>query len=244
MAVWSKARGLRSARVSAAERAAVASLAQARPVPFWLDDPSAPQACEALVGDERCDLAVVGGGFSGLWTALLAKEREPGLDVALVEGQRIGWAASGRNGGFGGASLTHGYENGLDRFPAEIERLETLGRQNLDEIEQTIAARDLACDWERPGDLTVATEPWQVEALRLSAGDAGDDTVVFLDAEVVRDEVDSPTYLAGLWDKTSALVDPAKLAWQLDGRRLEEGVRVFEGTVVSRGSPQTGRGWP
>ena len=127
MAVWSKARGLRSAGVSAAERAAVASLAQARPVPFWLDDPSAPQACEALVGDERCDLAVVGGGFSGLWTALLAKEREPGLDVALVEGQRIGWAASRAQRGFCCASLTHGYENGLDRFPAEIERLETLG---------------------------------------------------------------------------------------------------------------------
>ena len=89
----------------------------------------------------------------------------------------------------------------------------------------------------------MATEPWQVEALRLSAGDAGDDTVVFLDAEAVRDEVDSPTYLAGLWDKTSALVHPAKLAWELERSCLEEGVRVFEGTVV-RGSPQTGRGWP
>ncbi len=241
MAVWTKARGFRSGGPSAAERAALASLAGARPVPFWLDDPSAPEACEALAGQASCDLAVVGGGFSGLWTALLAKEREPGLDVALVEGQRIGWAASGRNGGFCCASLTHGFENGLDRFPAEIERLEALGRQNLDEIEQTIAARALACDWERPGDLTVATEPWQVEALRPSAGDAGDDTVVFLDAEAVRGEVDSPTYLAGLWDKTSALVHPAKLAWELKRACLEEGVRIFEGTVV-RGLSGDGSG--
>ena len=50
---------------------------------------------------------LIGGGFTGLWTALLAKESDPERSVVLVEGHRVGWAASGRNGGFGGASLIH-----------------------------------------------------------------------------------------------------------------------------------------
>ncbi len=241
MAVWTRGAGFGHGRDGAAELACQHALAQARAVPFWLDDPSAPEACEALAGSASCDLAVVGGGFSGLWSALLAKEREPDLDVVLVEGQRIGWAASGRNGGFCCASLTHGYENGLQRFPDEIDRLETLGMRNLDEIEQTVAARALDCDWERPGDLAVATQSWQVEALRPDGGSAANDAVVFLDAAAVRAEVDSPTYLAGLWDKSSALVHPAKLAWELKRVCLESGVRFFEGTTV-RGLSREGRG--
>jgi glycine/D-amino acid oxidase-like deaminating enzyme len=65
----------------------------AQPAPFWLDRPDAPAAREPLRGDAACDLAVIGGGFSGLWTALLAKEANPGRSVVLIEGNRIGWAA-------------------------------------------------------------------------------------------------------------------------------------------------------
>ncbi|HWM37633.1 MAG TPA: FAD-dependent oxidoreductase, partial [Streptomyces sp.] len=85
---------------------AVRALAGARPVPFWLDDPEhRPDPLPALTGDEECDLLVVGGGYSGLWTALIAKERDPDCDVVLVEAKEIGWAASGRNGGFCDSSL-------------------------------------------------------------------------------------------------------------------------------------------
>ena len=103
----------------------------AQPAPFWLDRPDAPAAREPLRGDAACDLAVIGGGFSGLWTALLAKEANPGRSVVLIEGNRIGWAASGRNGGFCEASLTHGAENGRERFPAEFGTLQRLGAENL-----------------------------------------------------------------------------------------------------------------
>src|SRR5579884_3807315 len=109
-----------------------AALSGARPVSFWLDSPERPAPCDALVDAASCDLAVVGGGFTGLWTALLAKERNPDTDVVLLEAQEVGWAASGRNGGFCEASLTHGFANGYERFPGEIERLERLGLENLD----------------------------------------------------------------------------------------------------------------
>src|SRR5215216_4244548 len=102
--------------------------------PLWLDDASRPSPRPALRGEISCDLAVVGGGYSGLWTAVLAKRREPDRSVVLVEAETIGWAASGRNGGFCEASLTHGPVNGVDRFPDEYELLERLGAQNLREL--------------------------------------------------------------------------------------------------------------
>ena len=87
--------------------------------PFWLDHPDRPPQRGSLDRHVRADLAVVGGGYTGLWTALLAKERDPDRDVVLLEAASIGWAASGRNGGFCAASLTHGAANGLERFADE-----------------------------------------------------------------------------------------------------------------------------
>src|SRR6185312_15837730 len=99
------------------------------------------------------DLLVVGGGYSGLWTALRAKERDPRRDVVLIEGREVGWAASGRNGGFCAASLTHGLANGLARWPEEFGRLEELGNRNLDGIEETVARHSIDCDFERSGEI-------------------------------------------------------------------------------------------
>ncbi|HEY7007608.1 MAG TPA: FAD-dependent oxidoreductase [Jatrophihabitantaceae bacterium] len=212
------------------------SLADAAPEPFWLDSPLRPTAEPPLVADTSCDLAVVGGGYTGLWTALLAKEAEPSRDVLLVEGRRIGWAASGRNGGFCAASLTHGIANGTDRFPDEMPTLDRLGRENLDAIEATVKQYGIDCGFERTGELDVAVEPHQVdwlhedvEAARMLGHDC-----VWLDRDAVRAEVDSPTYLAGAWHRDrTALVDPARLAWGLRGACLRLGVRIAENTEVS-----------
>jgi glycine/D-amino acid oxidase-like deaminating enzyme len=203
----------------------------ARPAPFWLDRPDAPAPREPLRGDAACDLAVIGGGFSGLWTALLAKEANPGRSVVLIEGNRIGWAASGRNGGFCEASLTHGADNGRERFPAEFGTLQRLGAENLDAIEAAIGRYGIDCDFERAGSITVATEDYQVGWLREAAAADGS---IFLDAEAVRAEVNSPTYLAGLWDKEgSAGVQPARLAWGLADACERIGVRIAERTPAT-----------
>src|ERR1700751_1604467 len=200
----------------------------AKPGPFWSGRPGAPAAREPLRGDAACDLAVVGGGFSGLWTALLAKEANPGRSVVLIEGNRIGSAASGRNGGFCDASLTHGAENGRERFPAEFDTLQRLGAENLTAIEAAVTRYDIDCEFERTGSIAVATEPYQVDVLRADATSYG---ATFLDAEAVRAEVNSPGYLGGVWDKDgTAMVHPAKLAWGLAAACEQIGVRIAERT--------------
>ena len=129
----------------------LASLADAKPEPFWLEDPSAPDPAAVLTQNLRCDLLVVGGGFTGLWAALMAKENDPSLDVVLVEGERIAWAATGRNGGFVSSSLTHGLPNGVERFAAEMPTLTRLGDENLSGIEDAIERYRIDAAWEHNG---------------------------------------------------------------------------------------------
>ena len=214
---------------------ALAALAGAEPRPFWLADPAAPEPAPALTGRVACDLAVVGGGYTGLWTALRARERDPSCDVVLVEADVAGGAASGRNGGFCAASLTHGLANGLARWPGEIAALERLGRENLDAIEDTLRTYGIDAEFERTGELDVATEDWQLPELAELAARASSAgrRLDLLDAGAVRAEVASPTYLGGLWDRDGvAMVHPAKLAWGLRRACLAAGVRVFERTPV------------
>jgi glycine/D-amino acid oxidase-like deaminating enzyme len=204
-----------------------AMLDRASAVPLWLDTDARPAPRAPLDGDTDTDLVVVGGGFTGLWTALRAVERNPGRRVLLLEADRIAEQATGRNGGFCEASLTHGEGNGRERWPDEYETLDRLGRENLAQIAATVERYAIDCDFRTDGVLAVATRPHEVAGL--SPDEPG-----FLDVDEVRKLVDSPTYLAGRVDADGcALVDPARLAWGLADAAESLGVRIAEHTRVS-----------
>jgi glycine/D-amino acid oxidase-like deaminating enzyme len=220
-----------------AREEARSALAGARPAVFWLDDPARPQALPPLTAATTADLLVVGGGFSGLWTALRAVERDPGRRVVLLEAGRCGDQASGRNGGFAAASLTHGFGNGRARWPDELARLDEMGAANLREIAQTVAWHRIDCDWQPVGELTVAMRPHEVDELAELADalrEAGQ-RAELLGRDQVRAELDSPSYLAGLLEPdATALIEPARLAWGLRQACLQAGVVIHEGTPVER----------
>ena len=231
--------------------AARTALSGAEPAVFWLADPARPEPLPPLTGNIRADLVVVGGGYSGLWTALRSRERHPDRSVVLLEAGRCGDEASGRNGGFASASLTHGFGNGDARWPDELADLDRLGRDNLAAIGATVREHDIDCHWEETGELSVATAPHQVAELaaEVEVRRAAGHDIVLLDAERTRAEVDSPTYLGGVLDAGgTALVEPARLAWGLRSACLDAGVVIHEGTHVSgleRGphlTVRTGRG--
>jgi len=142
------------------------SIADVSHTPFWLDDLSRPEPEPELTANMTTDLLIIGAGFTGLWTALLAKEENPERDVVVLEGATVASGATGRNGGFVDASITHGFHNGLSRWPHELPSLLRLGIANLDEIESTIKRLHIDCDYLRTGDIDMATEPYQVDELK------------------------------------------------------------------------------
>lgn len=209
------------------------ALAGASTVPYWLDTPERPDAMPPLTGTARADLCVVGAGYTGLWTALIAKERDPDLDVVLIEAQRVAWAASGRNGGFCEASLTHGRANGELHLPDELELLERLGHENLDELVATVERYGIDCDLERTGVLGVATEPHQVDELRAEVAARGGSPDEVLTGDALRTELASPIAHAAATRHGDVMIDPAKLAFGLRRACLDLGVRIYEHTPAT-----------
>jgi glycine/D-amino acid oxidase-like deaminating enzyme len=212
-----------------------AALADARPAVLWLDTTERPEPRPPLSGDTTADLVVVGGGYTGLWAALRARVEHPSLDVLLVERDQVAGQASGRNGGFVSSSITHGLENGIDRFGGEIDALLSAGHRNFDGLVADLAEHEIDAHLELTGALTVANRPWQVAGLEHSAalhrhhGEA----VEWWDRDRVRAEVASPTYEGALFQhEGEALVDPARLGWGLAAACERLGVRLAERTSL------------
>jgi glycine/D-amino acid oxidase-like deaminating enzyme len=212
------------------------SIADASPVPFWLDDLSRPAPEPELTENCTTDVLVIGAGFTGLWTALLAKEENPSRDVVILEASEVATGATGRNGGFMDASITHGFYNGLSRWPKELPTLLALGIANLDEIELTVKRLEIECDYRRTGDIDMATEPYQVDEMRreLEIAAPYQTNFQFLDRDQVRAVVKSPIFIAGLKRPDSTLINPAHLAWGLRKACLDLGVRLYEHSSVNK----------
>ncbi len=207
------------------------------PLSYWLREPGRPFG-PPVEGHVRADVVIIGAGFTGLWTALALTDTDPALDVLILEGESVAFGASGRNGGFGEASLTHGLANGIRHFPDELERLEAEGVANLRDLIDFVREHGIECDLEENGTLTLADQPYQVDEFRAWRDEAAEygEHLRFLDRQAVQDAVHSPIWQAGLYRPPGRdfLVDPAALCRGLARVASERGVRIHEGTRVER----------
>ncbi len=191
-----------------------------------------------LSADNSADVVVLGGGYTGMWTAYFLKERDPGIDVVLLERDVCGGGPSGRNGGFVNAFW--------DELPVLAERhgedaalaMCRMAERSIGEIGAWCEAHDVDAWYSRGGDVGVATSPsqdgawWETAeaARRVGAGDV----YVELSPEEVADRCRSPIFRGGVFIPGAAHVQPARLARGLRRVLLERGVRIFEGTPVLR----------
>ena len=202
---------------------------------YWLDRADRPAPRPRVLGEVTADLVIVGGGFTGLWTAVQAAERNPGRRIVLVERDRIAEHASGRNGGFCSASLTHGLGNGMERFADELPTLLRLGHETLDAIDEAIRRHGIAADAERTGELDFANFDWQADELAeyaASAKELGEDLPLLSEAQA-RERVESSMVAGAVFDPDVIMLDPARLAWGLADAAERLGVQIFEQSEVT-----------
>ena len=205
---------------------------------LWLEEALAAEdggPAAALEGDQEVDVCIVGGGYTGLWTALRIKELDPACDVAVVEADICGGGASGRNGGF----LTTWWSKlgTLIKACGEDEgvRIARASEEAVDSIEAFCTEHGIDAHFRRGGWLWVATAPAQVGMWESAIAECERHDVhefVRLTPEELHEHIDQPTHLAGAFEPRTATVHPAHLVRGLRRVALERGVRIYENSPM------------
>jgi glycine/D-amino acid oxidase-like deaminating enzyme len=189
-----------------------------------------------LTTTERADVCIVGGGFTGLWTALSIRRLAPGTDVVLIEREYCGAGASGRNGGW-----VNGWDDALPKLTSRFGRdaglwLLDASRRSLNDIRDTVRDGDIDCDLSFQGGLTVALSPAQVDGVleaALLARELGrDDLFRILGKDEAIAMSGSPAAEAGALILHAGSVQPALLAQGLRRLAVAAGVRVYQATPM------------
>jgi glycine/D-amino acid oxidase-like deaminating enzyme len=203
---------------------------------YWLAH-RAPREAQPLGAAAETEIAVVGAGLTGLWTALFLKELAPACEVAVVEQGLAAYGASGRNAGMLSETVDHSHGLAIEHFgEAEARRLARLGETNVAELVAFLDERRIRCDYEPTGRLMVALTERQLEEARRTveiAESLGLESFRYLDRQAVRTELDSPLYLGGVGVTGGGILDPVKLVDGLREVAEREGVRVFERSRVT-----------
>jgi glycine/D-amino acid oxidase-like deaminating enzyme len=227
--------------------------AESQPVSYWLDSMGPLQARAPLDGDIEVDVAVVGAGFTGLWTAYELQRREPGLRIAILESQFAGFGASGRNGSWCVPELNASLELLSSRFGRD--RALALHRALLatpGEVERSLTDEGIDADFSRSGVLKVARGRYQLPLLKAemqSYQEVGvSDEYSWLDRAATREKLDVAGVEAALFTPNGATLHPGKAVRGLAEAVERRGATIYEGTKVvgvQKGSPvriETDRG--
>ncbi len=227
------------------------AIAGATAFPLWWDDLPAGPTRPPLDGNDAADVVIVGGGFTGLWTAYYLKGADPGLDVRVLEAHHAGFGASSRNGGWchaayplGTATLAHDVGDAAAlRFMRQLFAA-------IEEIEGVTRAEGIDCHWAHGGSVALARTPMQLERAREDVAaehhlGLTENDIRILDRHEAREMVNADDALGGSYSPHAAAVHPALLVRGLAEACERRGVRIHEGTAataVERGAVRTERG--
>jgi glycine/D-amino acid oxidase-like deaminating enzyme len=222
-----------------------------RDVSFWFDSIESLPEIGAPAWRDRVGVAIVGAGYTGLWTAYYLKRLEPALDVAIYEAERVGFGASGRNGGWC-IGLAWGLEGLLSHTETRSRGLD-LARalfDTVDEVGRVCQAENIDAHYAKGGSLNVATIPFRAEALQrelshLHALGFSENDYTWLPPDSARQRLNMRPNHGALLFSHCAAVHPARLALGLADAVRKLGVSIFEETPVQAIEPhriRTARG--
>jgi glycine/D-amino acid oxidase-like deaminating enzyme len=186
---------------------------------FWLDSLGPIDRRPALPGDTAVDVAIAGGGYTGLWTAYYLAVLDPSLRIAVLEKEYCGFGASGRNGGWCSAL-----------FPAKVTaQMQAALNDTVDEVGRVAAAEGIDCHYAKGGTISLARTPAQLRRARRSPR--------FVDRAVAQRICGAGHVLGGIYRPECAAIHPARLVRGLADAVARRGVAVHEGTRVTRIEP-------
>ena len=210
-----------------------------RKLSLWLDTvPGSLEPGPPLPGNRDVDVAIVGAGFTGLWTAYYLAQADPGLRIAICEKEIAGFGASGRNGGWCSAL-----------FPASLAKLERMAgraqaiamhramQQTVDEVGRAAAAESIDCHWAKGGTVQLARSATQLERAAAEVREArtfgfSEDDLRLLTADEARSMVSASGVVGGTFTPHCAAIHPARLVRGLADAVRRRGVELFERTPV------------
>lgn len=211
------------------------------PASLWRETSGSWEPRAPLPGDQEYDVAIVGAGYTGLWTAYYLAGARPDLRIAVVEKETAGFGASGRNGGWASAL-----------FPASLDTLARMSTReaalaqhramcaSVDEVVRAAAAEGIDADLAKGGTIVLARSGPQLERARQEAVDAaawGLDAVTLLDADGAKGVLNAAGTLGATYTPHCAAIHPAKLVRGLAEAVERRGVRIFEQTPVTSIAP-------
>jgi glycine/D-amino acid oxidase-like deaminating enzyme len=208
------------------------------PRSMWLETYGAYTPGTPLAGDTTVDVAIIGGGYTGLTTAYELRRADPALRVAVLEAREVGYGSSGRNGSFAMTVVGLGFHGtALIKGREFLRRAHQYMMRAVDEMSALIEREQLDCDYTRPGFLRVGTTPGYVKRLQGEVrlmNSLGFDDIHWLDGPEVRQRIDSPLHLGAIWEPRLVLVHPLKLVRAEKEMAQRHGADVYENTPVLR----------
>ncbi|NNN13884.1 MAG: FAD-dependent oxidoreductase [Acidimicrobiaceae bacterium] len=206
---------------------------------FWLSEIAPIVQRQPLEDDIALDVAIVGGGYSGLWTALYLSELAPELKVAVFEKEIVGYGASGRNGGWVSALFPVSWEKVASEFGASLtSQLASELAETVDEVERKVRSHGIECDFARVGKVSLIRSPAQAKRAKTELSEhqrfGNADGLQFLDLEAEKVRLRANYAFGALYSPVCASVQPAKLARGLGDVVENSGVRIYEGSKVSQ----------